>query len=74
MANYTPSRVREGTPHKLGAVWDGRGTNFALFSAHATRVEVCLFDPLGKRELERLVPASRCPNAPARSGTATCQR
>ncbi|HTT04606.1 MAG TPA: glycogen debranching protein GlgX [Steroidobacteraceae bacterium] len=54
MANYTPSRVREGTPHKLGAVWDGKGTNFAVFSAHATRVEVCLFDPLGKRELERL--------------------
>src|SRR5579871_2638049 len=55
MANFTPrSRVREGTPHKLGAVWDGKGTNFAVFSAHATKVEVCLFDPKGERELERL--------------------
>jgi glycogen operon protein len=28
----------------LGAHWDGKGTNFALFSANATKVEVCLFD------------------------------
>ncbi len=55
MAKDTTSRVREGTPQKLGAVWDGKGTNFALFSAHATKVEVCLFDPQGGRELERLV-------------------
>ncbi len=47
-------RVREGSPHAHGAIWDGRGTNFTLFSAHATRVEVCLFDPQGSTELERL--------------------
>jgi isoamylase len=51
----TPARrVREGLPHLLGATWDGEGVNFALFSANATRVEVCLFDALGRRELERI--------------------
>lgn len=49
------SRVREGTPHPLGATWDGRGVNFALFSANATSVELCLFDSEGRRELERIV-------------------
>jgi glycogen operon protein len=47
-------RVREGSPHAHGAIWDGKGTNFTLFSANATKVEVCLFDPLGQQELERL--------------------
>jgi isoamylase len=48
------SPVREGQPFPLGATWDGLGVNFALFSANATRVEICLFDVDGKRELERL--------------------
>ncbi len=38
----------------LGAVPDGNGTNFALFSDHATRVELCLYDPSGKVETQRL--------------------
>jgi isoamylase len=50
-----PSRVREGTPQAHGAIWDGKGTNFTLFSANATKVEVCLFDSVGAKELERLV-------------------
>ena len=33
-----------GKPYPLGATWDGSGVNFALFSEHATRVELCLFD------------------------------
>jgi glycogen operon protein len=37
-------RVWPGAPHPLGATWDGVGVNFALFSEHATRVELCLFD------------------------------
>ncbi|HSC29048.1 MAG TPA: glycogen debranching protein GlgX [Vicinamibacterales bacterium] len=37
-------RVWPGTPYPLGATWDGVGVNFALFSEHATRVELCLFD------------------------------
>ena len=36
-----------GTPYPLGARWDGRGTNFALFSEHAEHVELCLFDEGG---------------------------
>jgi isoamylase len=38
----------------LGAEYDGEGTNFALFSDHAERVQLCLFDPEGKSELHRL--------------------
>ena len=49
------SRVTEGRPFPLGATWDGLGVNFALFSAHATRVELCLFDASGQHELERIV-------------------
>jgi isoamylase len=45
--------VREGRPFPLGATWDGLGVNFALFSANATRVEVCLFDNDGNTETER---------------------
>ncbi len=52
-ANSRP-RIREGRPFPLGATWDGIGVNFALFSAHATKVELCLFDIEGTRELERI--------------------
>lgn len=48
------SRLSEGRPYPLGATWDGLGVNFAIFSANATRVELCLFDPSGKQELERI--------------------
>ncbi|MFC1458043.1 glycogen debranching enzyme GlgX, partial [Microvirga arabica] len=48
------SRVLEGRPYPLGATWDGLGVNFALFSANATKVELCLFDERGERELERI--------------------
>ncbi len=46
-------RVWPGSPYPLGATWDGEGVNFALFSEHATRVELCLFAPDG-RETHRL--------------------
>ena len=36
--------VWPGSPYPLGARWDGRGTNFALFSENAEAVELCLFD------------------------------
>ncbi|MCU1729739.1 glycogen debranching protein GlgX [Pseudomonas sp. 7P_10.2_Bac1] len=49
-----PSRIREGLPFPLGATWDGLGVNFALFSANATKVELCLFDSTGETELERI--------------------
>jgi isoamylase len=47
-------RLQSGSPHPLGATWDGRGVNFAIFSAHAETVELCLFDPSGQRETSRL--------------------
>lgn len=46
-------RVWAGSPYPLGATWDGKGVNFALFSAHAEKVELCLFDE--HRETERIV-------------------
>ncbi|HKP62721.1 MAG TPA: glycogen debranching protein GlgX [Polyangiales bacterium] len=43
-----------GQPFPLGSTFDGKGVNFALFSVHAERVELCLFSPDGDRELERV--------------------
>ncbi|MCW5891776.1 MAG: glycogen debranching protein GlgX [bacterium] len=54
MANRRARPIREGLPYPRGATWDGQGTNFALFSANATNVEVCLFDQTGAQELERI--------------------
>jgi isoamylase len=54
MTAITKARIREGLPHPRGATWDGEGVNFALFSAHATRVELCLFDGDGQRETARI--------------------
>ena len=54
MANISKRQVREGLPHPRGATWDGKGVNFSLFSANATKVEVCLFDAKGEKELERI--------------------
>ncbi len=45
-----------GTPYPLGATWDGKGVNFALYSAHAEAVELCLFDEVGE---ERRVPVTQ---------------
>ena len=39
--------IEPGAFHPLGATWDGRGVNFALFSQHATAVDLCLFDEAG---------------------------
>jgi isoamylase len=49
-----PRTVLCGRPYPLGATWDGSGVNFALYSERAERVELCLFEPKGRRELERL--------------------
>ncbi|HBM3286083.1 TPA: glycogen debranching protein GlgX [Klebsiella michiganensis] len=46
--------IEPGDGQQLGANFDGKGVNFALFSAHAERVELCLFDPCGKTEIARL--------------------
>ncbi|HEY0844139.1 MAG TPA: alpha-amylase family glycosyl hydrolase, partial [Noviherbaspirillum sp.] len=53
-ALHLPLRpIQPGLPYPLGATYDGTGTNFAVFSAHATAVELCLFDPTGRHELAR---------------------
>jgi len=48
-------RTRPGKPYPLGATWDGMGVNFALFSEHATGVELCLLDsPDARMESDRI--------------------
>src|SRR5437870_3160920 len=49
-------RVWPGNSYPLGATWDGKGVNFALFSEHATRVELCLFDTVdADKETHRIL-------------------
>ncbi|MEI2386969.1 glycogen debranching protein GlgX [Breoghania sp. JC706] len=48
------SRLSGGQPHPLGATWDGSGVNFAFFSRHAEKVELCLFEHTGRREIHRI--------------------
>lgn len=48
------SSIQPGDFTRLGANFDGEGVNFAIFSAHAERVELCLFDETGKTEIERI--------------------
>ncbi|MGH8743230.1 MAG: glycogen debranching protein GlgX, partial [Burkholderiales bacterium] len=54
MSNSQRSAVWPGKPYPLGATWDGEGVNFALYSEHAEKVELCLFDEQGRREIERI--------------------
>lgn len=49
-----PAALTSGSPYPLGATWDGSGVNFAVFSAHAERIELCLFDEQGRHEVARL--------------------
>jgi glycogen operon protein len=42
--------VWRGNPYPLGATWDGEGVNFALFSEHATQIELCIFDARSQRQ------------------------
>jgi glycogen operon protein len=44
-------RLEPGAPYPLGSTFDGLGVNFAVFSAHATRIELCLFDQTGSKQL-----------------------
>jgi len=48
-----PDRLEGGSPYPLGASFDGLGVNFAVFSAHAEKIELCVFEPSGKREVAR---------------------
>lgn len=52
-------RVLPGRPYPLGATWDGHGVNFALFSANAEKVLLCLFDETGTKEVQRIAMPER---------------
>ncbi|WP_022683219.1 glycogen debranching protein GlgX [Sphingobium bisphenolivorans] len=52
-------RLEGGTPYPLGATFDGLGVNFAVFSAHAEQIDLCIYDPSGRREIARL-PLPEC--------------
>jgi isoamylase len=47
-----PGRLEPGSPTPLGATWDGLGVNFAVFSANATAVEICVYGN-GHREIAK---------------------
>jgi glycogen operon protein len=51
--------VWPGGPYPRGATWDGEGVNFALFSSSAEKVELCVFDASGRRELQRIALKER---------------
>jgi glycogen operon protein len=51
--------LKQGSPRLLGAHFDGEGTNFALFSANADKVELCLFSETGGVETKRLALPER---------------
>ncbi len=48
-----PDAMLPGRPYPLGATWDGLGVNFAVFSAHADWIDLCVFEPSGRREIAR---------------------
>ena len=54
MSQASSIRIEEGRPFPQGSTWTGLGVNFALFSANATKVELCLFDDSGETELGRV--------------------
>lgn len=56
-----------GKPAPLGAHYDGQGVNFTLFSAHAERVELCIFDANGGNI------AMTCQGTVATFGTVICR-
>ena len=44
-------RIQEGSPLPRGATYDGKGTNFAIFSDNATGITLCLFSDDGTKEI-----------------------
>src|SRR5208283_4748574 len=46
--------ILPGRPFPQGATWDGTGTNFAIYSESAQRVELCLFDQANAPETDRI--------------------
>ncbi len=61
LARLARPRLEAGRHWPLGACWDGGGVNFALFSAFATQVDLCLYDAAGVHELARIT-LTECTN------------
>ena len=59
MTRKARRELREGRPEPLGVHWNGEGANVAVFSEHATRIELCLFSEDGRRETERVALPER---------------
>ena len=57
--NHPITAVWPGRPYPRGASWDGEGVNFAVFSEHAEKVELCIFDEIGRHERQRIVLRER---------------
>lgn len=53
-SHMLPTTIAAGCPNTLGARYDGEGVNFAIFSEHASRVSLCLFDETGHTELANI--------------------
>ena len=53
-------QISAGKPHPLGAHWNGLGVNFALFSEHATKVELCLFSSTDAEKEEQRIELTEC--------------
>ena len=57
----TPTvRIRPGVPYPLGATWDKGGTNFALYSENASKVELCLYDDQGTETRHSQIGRASC--------------
>jgi pullulanase/glycogen debranching enzyme len=52
-------RISAGRPAPLGVTLDAEGINIAVFSAHATAIEICLFDETGEVETDRILLPDR---------------
>ena len=50
-----PDTLEAGSAYPLGATFDGLGVNFAVYSANAEKIELCVYDDSGRRELKRYV-------------------
>ncbi|RZM15526.1 MAG: glycogen debranching enzyme GlgX, partial [Sphingomonas sp.] len=48
-----PDTLEAGSAYPLGATFDGLGVNFSVYSANAEKIELCVFDETGRRELKR---------------------
>ena len=60
--DYSQATLLPGAAAPMGALWTGDGVNFALYSSGATKVELCLYDSSGERELARLPLPERTEN------------